>query len=197
MGDRALVQFKNSKGELSPVCYLHNHAYQVSEFIRMTEALMQSRGEDLNYTFARFIGVCHEEIKGNLSLGVWNQETELIEADSHGDGGVLVVHCYGEWRVHCSGGYIEGYKIFARLCEVTGEGFNEGYCWGDGESYTKYKKDVVKQLRALEKILALELGFSDAAQLGDDNSMLDLAVNQADWLYYSDWSEDEDNFKLD
>ena len=197
MGDRVLVQFKTSKGELSPVCYLHNHAYKVKDLILKTEQLMQGRHDDAAYCFARFVGVCHEEIKGNLSLGVWNSMSELIEADSHGDGGVLVVHCYGEWRVHCHGGYIEGFKIYARVCDVTGEGFNQGYCWGDGESYTKYKKDVIKQLRALEKILALELGFSDGAQLGDDNNMLELAVNQANWLYWSDWSEDEEHFKLD
>lgn len=33
--------------------------------------------------------------------------------------------------------------LWARQCDVTGEGMNEGWCWGDGEFYTKYEKDVL------------------------------------------------------
>ena len=37
---------------------------------------------------------------------------------------------------------------YARKCDTTGEGMNEGYCWGEGEQHTKYRKDVIKELRA-------------------------------------------------
>jgi hypothetical protein len=188
MGDRALVQFKDKSGELSPVCYLHSHGYAVMDLIQELEEIMQGRPDDLNYSFARFVGVCHTSISGNLSLGVWNQLTELNDGDSHGDAGVLVVHCFGEWEVECWGGYYKSYKLYARLCDVTGEGFNQGYCFGDGESYMKYEKHVIKHLR--ESQSDDEKGLTDA-------ELLAKAVEVDDIVYWSDWSECNENFELE
>jgi len=41
----------------------------------------------------------------------------------------------------------EGTK-FARKCEATGEGMNEGFVVGDGEMYFKYEKDLIKHIRS-------------------------------------------------
>lgn len=66
MGDRVLVQFKDSNSRVSPVCYMHWHGDNAPEFIRECAKLMESRGEDLAYAFARFVGICHSHIKGNI-----------------------------------------------------------------------------------------------------------------------------------
>lgn len=31
---------------------------------------------------------------------------------------------------------------FARQCSITGEGMNEGWCFGDGQHYAKYEHDA-------------------------------------------------------
>ncbi len=112
MGDRAVIQFKSkgvSEGEekvLSPCCYLHNSGYRVGELLELTAARMAERGPDVAYAFARLVGLAHESIPGNLSLGVWNQADELTEKDSHGDAGCFVVELDSlGMLVECSGGY--------------------------------------------------------------------------------------------
>lgn len=76
MGDRALVQFKDNN-EVSPVVYLHWDGSEVKDWLQELRELMGDRFSDVSYTCARFIGVCHSHIKGNLSLGVFTQTTEL------------------------------------------------------------------------------------------------------------------------
>ena len=44
-------------------------------------------------------------------------------------------------------------KKYARKCDVTGEGMNEGYCIQDGLMYIKYEKDMIKHIREVEKIV--------------------------------------------
>lgn len=104
MGDRALIQFTNSNGEVSPVCYLHWNGAEAPEWIRDCAKLMESSGENLPYAFARFVGICHERISGNVSLGVWNRTDRLTEKDSHGDAGCYLVNV-STWEVEAFGGY--------------------------------------------------------------------------------------------
>lgn len=62
---------------------------------------MKGREGDLDYTCARFIGICHEATPGNTSLGVRNHDTtdaQHAEACSPGDAGVFVVNVQN-WRV--------------------------------------------------------------------------------------------------
>jgi hypothetical protein len=59
---------------------------------------------------------------------------------------------------------------FARRCDITGRGMNEGYCFGDGEQY------------ACDEASALQI----AQQYGYDN--LDDAYKD-DAYYYTEWSE--------
>ena len=109
MGDRALVQFKDNN-EVSPVVYLHWDGSEVKDWLQELRELMGDRFSDVSYTCARFIGVCHSHIKGNLSLGVFTQTTELKQTDSHGDAGCLVVDVE-TGKVECSGGYYNSFSL--------------------------------------------------------------------------------------
>jgi hypothetical protein len=97
MGDRALVILKSGK-DYSPLMYLHWHAPQVQHYVNRLKEVMESRGEDVYYAFARLLGIVHNDIDGNLSLGCWNLPKGFSETDrealqqlSHGDGGIYVV----------------------------------------------------------------------------------------------------------
>lgn len=106
MGDRVLIQFVNGRDarEFSPVAYLHWHGEGAPDLIKACAALMAGRDGDTGYTFARFIGICHETIGGNLSLGAWNAAGVLQPDDSHGDAGCYVVNVH-TWQVQAFGGY--------------------------------------------------------------------------------------------
>lgn len=103
MGDRALVQFR-SGADYSPVVYLHNHGSEVGDLLKRLYKRMGSRFDDLSYTTARFIGICHELTPGNLSIGVWNAPGLLDEDESHGDAGCFIVDC-GTREITIMGGY--------------------------------------------------------------------------------------------
>ena len=97
MGDRALVILK-ADGEYSPVLYLHWHAPQVRNYLARLREVMEGRGADVDYAFARLLGIAHNDIDGNLSLGCWNLPPGFSESDpafladlSCGDGGIYVV----------------------------------------------------------------------------------------------------------
>lgn len=98
MGNRALVQFVNKEKDCSPTVYLHWHGNDVGMLLGMLKELMEGRNDDLSYCTARFIGLCHEHIEGNLSLGVWNSTKKLTKKDSHGDNGVFIVYL-DTWKV--------------------------------------------------------------------------------------------------
>ncbi len=101
MGDRALVILK-SGSDYSPVMYLHWHAPQVQNYVNRLKEVMKGREGDVQYGFARLVGIAHNDIEGNLSLGVWNLPEKFSETDgaalrqmSHGDGGIYVVDLNG------------------------------------------------------------------------------------------------------
>lgn len=103
MGDRALIQFTDGD-DYSPITYLHWSGYKVREYLEALKERMKGREGDLAYTAARFVGICHDDIEGNLSLGLWNQDKPLTEDDSHGDAGCFVVNVE-TWDVQQLGGY--------------------------------------------------------------------------------------------
>jgi hypothetical protein len=120
MGNRALVIFE-SKDEVSPVVYLHWNGSQVPELLQQLKERMKGREGDVSYTAARFIGICHESIAGNLSLGVWNMPADTLIAVksrgsnawadkelaeySHGDAGVVIVNAE-DFTFQAYGGYL-------------------------------------------------------------------------------------------
>jgi hypothetical protein len=75
---------------------------------------------------------------------------------------------------------------FARKCDITNEGMNEGWCWEDGIFYTKYKQDTIDELRK---------DCPEQAFLNDDD-LLDWAVNEEEILYWTEW-EDEDDYQYE
>lgn len=120
MGDRALVMFCTQQTqqvegplEFSPVTYLHWHGHCVGSLLHNLYARMEGRRGDCAYVSARFVGLCHEKIEGNLSLGLWNAPTpeDLFEQNddqgwiySHGDAGIFIVDCAFK-QVVVFGGY--------------------------------------------------------------------------------------------
>jgi hypothetical protein len=64
----------------------------------------------------------------------------------------------------------EGQK-FCRKCDATGEGMNEGFCFGEGVKYFKYKKDATKYAKSL--------GFKGLS-----------SAYKNDEYYFTDWESD-------
>ena len=67
---------------------------------------MASRGADQDYATARLIQEAIGNDPGALSFGVWNAESQLTAADSHGDDGVVLIDCANDYRCKCMGGYL-------------------------------------------------------------------------------------------
>jgi hypothetical protein len=66
---------------------------------------------------------------------------------------------------------------FARKCDFTGEGMNEGWCFGDGEKYAKYEGDALKHCQ--------DLGYDSIADAYDDEA-----------VYWTEW-EDESEYQYE
>jgi hypothetical protein len=116
MGDRALIIFTDGEN-VSPVIYLHWAGSRVPDLLRQHKALMISRGADVQYAAARFVGIVHMTMpEQNLSLGMWNADGDLYKAVlgrrsdqlaemSHGDAGLVVVDVKNySWQAY--GGYL-------------------------------------------------------------------------------------------
>jgi hypothetical protein len=106
MGSRAVVVFVDGD-KTSPGIYLHWDGHKVQELLEA--ALPRLRHGDAGYSAARFCGVCHERIPGNLSLG-------LVDAPSRDDSGgydhgVFYVDVR-TWEVDaCRGGSVIRFKL--------------------------------------------------------------------------------------
>ena len=116
MGDRAVIHFVDEgREEVSPATYLHWGGHEVEELLRECFELMKSRGPDVGYTAARFIGICHaRDPKSNMSLGTWNAPSlrKIRQRDGDrwsygtGDAGVFLVHLSSAgWSIEMFGGY--------------------------------------------------------------------------------------------
>jgi hypothetical protein len=119
MGDRALIVFHGGK-QHSPVIYLHWGGYEVVGLLKKTRALMNDRLGDVEYTAARFCGICHEDTDGNTSLGMWNSPKDIEELKasnySHGDAGVILVDVSDStWIAKAYNGY--GLKVDEKFHE--------------------------------------------------------------------------------
>ncbi|MDY3551447.1 hypothetical protein R5W24_000523 [Gemmata sp. JC717] len=112
MGNRACVLFHDSR-RVSPTVYLHWHGSQVPAWLADLRQQMQGRHSDAEYAAARFVGICHTHIDGNLGLGL--KANSLTVADlarpsvledlSPGNAGLVVVNTADfSWRAY--GGYL-------------------------------------------------------------------------------------------
>ena len=118
MGDRARIVFTDGN-EVSPVIYLHWHGSQVTYLLEQLRDLMATRGPDLAYAAARFVGIVHATIPDeNLSLGISNASDDLraavlegkrceLEQASYGDAGFIVVDV-NDYGFEAYGGYLAG-----------------------------------------------------------------------------------------
>ena len=90
----------------SPCVYLHWGGSSVAELLK--KAVPHMRTEDVDYSAARFCGVCHNAYDGNAGLGVFDSPTDDVEARSaefsHGDAGVFLVDTT-TWLVEAVNGY--------------------------------------------------------------------------------------------
>jgi hypothetical protein len=129
MGDRALIIFTDG-AEVSPTVYLHWNGSSVPKLLEVCHSRMMGRLADVEYGVARFIGICHEHIDGNLSLGCWNtdeavetaarkvfSESEgkhiaVLAEHSHGDAGVVVVNV-NDYSWKAFGGYLAKAEVAA------------------------------------------------------------------------------------
>ena len=98
MGNRACVVFHDSL-RVSPTVYLHWHGDAVPGWLEQVKRLMDGRFDDAEYAAARFAGICHQQIEGNLSLGLSSNtltladihNPSLLEGESPGDAGIVAV----------------------------------------------------------------------------------------------------------
>ncbi|MGR3802023.1 MAG: hypothetical protein ACU0AY_01005 [Marinibacterium profundimaris] len=98
MGDRALVLFKDHSS-VSPTVYLHWHGSAVPELVEELDNVMAGRRNDAAYAAARFIGIVHERIPGNLSLGVMQTPEEICAAVQEADPEIIASYTLGDARV--------------------------------------------------------------------------------------------------
>jgi hypothetical protein len=112
MGNRACVIFHDSRC-VSPTVYLHWHSDAVPAWLEQLKHRMNGRFDDATYAAARFAGICHQQIEGNLSLGVSSNtltpadihNPSLLEGESPGDAGIVAVDTRDfTWRAF--GGYL-------------------------------------------------------------------------------------------
>tara|TARA_R110002167_G_scaffold89907_2_gene242529 strand:- start:6819 stop:7361 length:543 start_codon:yes stop_codon:yes gene_type:complete len=78
---------------------------------------------------------------------------------------------------------------YARQCDVTGEGMNEGYCIQDGLMYIKHEKDLLKHLREVEKEGNPEYDTLVAEGRLTDEFLLDEYYDEEYYLW-TEWYED-------
>lgn len=64
---------------------------------------------------------------------------------------------------------------FARVCDITNEGMNDGYCIGDGFMYIKHESDMVEHVKSV--------GYSSLDEAYDD-----------DYYYWTEWEELDDDY---
>jgi hypothetical protein len=112
MGNRALIIF-HDKDTISPSVYLHWLGDAVPEILRDLAEYMKDRYGDAEYAAARFTGLCHMRISGNLSLGIVRNALTRADLDnasalaamSHGNAGLVVVDT-GDFTWKAYGGYL-------------------------------------------------------------------------------------------
>ena len=80
---------------------------------------------------------------------------------------------------------------FARRCDATGRGMNEGCVVGDGELYFSTNEHLLEHLRGLDWV---DANGNRSADLTDDEDIMEYFYNE-DYYYYTEWEEiDEDIF---
>jgi hypothetical protein len=66
---------------------------------------------------------------------------------------------------------------YARKCDITGEGMDEGWVFGDGEQYAKYETDAIK--------IANSMGYASIEEAYNDDAG-----------YWTEWDKDDHQYAL-
>ena len=77
---------------------------------------------------------------------------------------------------------------YARVCDISGKGMNEGWCWSDGVFYSATREDTIAELRR-----DIEKGVIDLKSDLSDTKLLNKACKE-EMLYWTTWGEDEDDY---
>src|ERR1700722_6290859 len=112
MGNRACIVFFD-RNRVSPTVYLHWHGDAVPTWLAQLKVLMNGRFSDAAYAAARFVGICHANIDGNLSLGISSNDlseaairnNDRMEQLSPGNAGILAVDSR-DFSCKAFGGYL-------------------------------------------------------------------------------------------
>lgn len=100
-------------------------------------------------------------------------------------------------------------RLWARQCDITKEGMNKGWVWGDGAFYTKYLVDTLFECRRDRDNILFDIDDFDASNIQDpdrwgeykeaidranrdeetDMNLLTIAY-QTDYVYYTEWEEE-------
>jgi len=71
---------------------------------------------------------------------------------------------------------------YARRCDITGEGMNEGYIVDEGMMHVKYEKDLIALIRSW--------GVDENSELSDDFILSESYENEE--YYWTEWDCPED-----
>ena len=82
---------------------------------------------------------------------------------------------------------------FARRCDATGRGINEGYVVGDGELYFAEREDLIKHLRTLDWV---DCNGYKSTNCVTDDALMKYFYNE-DYYYYTEWEEIDDDVYYD
>ena len=84
-------------------------------------------------------------------------------------------------------------KKYARRCDATGRGINEGYVIGDGELYFADKEHLLEHLRTLDWE---DCNGNKSTDCVTDDALLKYFYNE-DYYYYTEWEEIDDDVYYD
>ncbi len=82
---------------------------------------------------------------------------------------------------------------YARRCDATGRGINEGYVVGDGELYFADKEHLLEHLRTLNWV---DCNGKKSTDCVTDDALLKYFYNE-DYYYYTEWEELDDDVYYD
>jgi hypothetical protein len=80
-----------------------------------------------------------------------------------------------------------GTTVFARKCDATGKGMNEGYCVGDGELYFSDRQHMIDHLRTLNWE---DWKHKNSPANPSDEELLEFFHIEG-YCYYTEWTFDE------
>ena len=82
---------------------------------------------------------------------------------------------------------------YARKCDATGRGMNEGYVVGDGDMYLSTTDLLLSHLRQLDYIDSNNVSSST---IEDDQELMDFFYND-EYYYFTEWEEIDDDVYYD